>query len=73
VPGSAVLLNGSREISQLMLSDMLGHTGRIWDHAIGWSSGNAWAVPIHSRRESMLARYQAWKKVDKLVCLPPPP
>lgn len=73
VPGSFVLLENSFAVSQLMLSDLLGHTGRIWDHLLNWSAGNDWAVPIHGRREVMYMRYNAWKKADKLTLLPPPP
>lgn len=73
VPRSSILLQGDEELSQLLLSDLLGHTGRTWDHLLDWSAGNDWAVAIHSRRETMFIRYQTWKKVDKLACLPPPP
>jgi hypothetical protein len=73
VPRSAVLFQGDQKVSQLLLSDLLGHTGRIWDHLLDWSAGNAWALPVHSRREAMFKRYQRWKRDDKLTLLPPPP
>jgi hypothetical protein len=73
VPRAALLLNGDDIICQLLLSDMLGHTGRIWDHLLDWSANQLWADPIHKRKESMYAAYAAWKKVDRLVELPIPP
>ncbi len=73
VPGAFVLLRNDVAVSQLMLSDLLGHTGRIWDHLLDWSANNDWAVSIHKRREAMYTRYTAWKKEDKLTLLPPPP
>lgn len=73
VPGAEILLRDSCEISQLMLSDLVGHTGRIWDHLLDWSAGNPWAQPIHSRRQTMYEKYAVWRSVDKLTLLPPPP
>jgi hypothetical protein len=73
VPGAFILLRNDVLISQLVLSDLLGHTGRIWDHFLDWSENNEWAVPIHKRREAMYTRYTAWKKQDQLTLLPPPP
>ena len=73
VPGSSVLLQQNMVVSQLLLSDLLGHTGRIWDHLLDWSADNEWALPMHRRREAMHSKYSAWKKVDELVSLPPPP
>ena len=73
VPMSAILLNGDEVNCQLLLSDLLGHTGRIWDHLLHWSANQTWALPIHQRKEAMFLAYAAWKKVDKLTELPPPP
>ena len=73
VPGAAILLNGDEVTCQLLLSDMLGHTGRIWDHLLDWSANQSWAVPIHKRKEAMYSAYAAWKKLDRLIELPPPP
>ena len=73
VPGSFVLFSDNAVFHQILLSDLLGHTGRIWDHLLAWSADNQWASPIHSRREEMRSRYAAWKLADKLTLLPPPP
>lgn len=74
VPGSFILLQDRVEFSQLLLSDMLGHTGRIWDHILDWSEESLWVSPILiRRREEMYRRYTAWKDADPLNKLPPPP
>jgi hypothetical protein len=73
VPNSNVLLQRNEVTCQLLLSDLLGHTGRIWDHFLGWSVDNEWAVAIHRQRDDMHGKYDAWKKADELLRLPPPP
>jgi hypothetical protein len=73
VPGSSILLRHDEVTCQLLLSDLLGHTGRIWDHLLGWSAGNEWATPIQHHKKEMFKRYDAWKKLDELTLLPPPP
>ncbi len=72
VPNSFILLRRDEVTCQLLLSDLLGHTGRIWDHMLDWSAGNEWAIPIHRRREEMYKKYAAWKRADELTLLPPP-
>ena len=57
---------------QLMLSDMLGHSGRIWDHFVKWADGEVKQYAILSRRDRMLRRYLSWKRADPLTRLPPP-
>lgn len=73
VPSAALLLAGGPEISQLMLSDLLGHAGRIWEHLVGWSHEKLLGSPILTRTPEMRARFMAWKAADPLVDLPPPP
>lgn len=74
VPGAFILLKDDVSAGQLLLSDMLGHTGRIWDHVLDWAVGNTWAAPLVLRfREEMFRRYSAWKSEDRLTQLPPPP
>ncbi|MEO5669864.1 MAG: hypothetical protein ABIR26_04145 [Ramlibacter sp.] len=72
-PQAVTLLNADTLITQLLLSDLLGHTGRIWDHLLGWSANQPWAFPIQQRKGAMHAEYTAWKRTDGLVDLPPPP
>ena len=73
VPGSWRLLREAAPIAQLMLSDCLGHSGRIWDHVVGWAKDHPGAGIVIPRAGEMLARYTEWKKVDPLTALPPPP
>jgi len=73
VPGSALLLGNDPTAPQLLLSDLLGHTGRIWDNFLDWSHGNEFAFPLHRRKEAMLEKYSSWKAQDILTNLPPPP
>jgi hypothetical protein len=73
VPGAEVLLDNSNRQAQLLLSDMLGHSGRIWDHLVRWADSSIKQDAILSRKEVMLEKYVAWKKVDLVTRLPPPP
>jgi hypothetical protein len=73
VPGSWTLLNGDNAPAQLMLSDCLGHSGRIWDHICGWARSNSHGRPALLRSKEMWKNYSRWKEVDELVELPPPP
>ena len=72
VPQAGILLEGSFAVGQLMLSDLLGHVGRIWDHLCGWAGQNKNGGPILQRSQQMSAKFQEWKLKDKLVDLPPP-
>lgn len=73
VPRSWLLLNDADVIAQLMLSDCLGHSGRIWDHIVRWAKGYAHGDCILSKMDEMLERYSQWKKSDPLTELPSPP
>lgn len=73
VPRAGLLLGEDATISQLLLSDLLGHVGRIWDHLIGWAQTNENGEPILRRSQVMSDRFSAWKSKDALVDLPPPP
>lgn len=73
MPHAARLLSGDEIIGQLFLSDMLGHTGRIWDHVVGWAKRQ----PTHGklvweRAAAMSSRYAEWKRTDRFCDLPPP-
>jgi hypothetical protein len=73
VPQASLLLSSDMVTAQLLLSDLLGHSGRIWDHLLDWSVNQPYGFPLHSRKEVMYADYTAWKRVDELIKLPPPP
>jgi len=40
VPQAGILLGGDSAVGQLLLSDLLGHVGRIWNHLAGWARQN---------------------------------
>jgi hypothetical protein len=73
VPGAGMLFSGDVVMAQIMLVDLLGHAGRIWDHLVRWAADNPKADAISARREAMLERFMAWKRQDRLSALPPPP
>ena len=73
VPGANVLLENAELQAQLLLSDMLGHSGRIWDHLVRWADGENKQQAVLSQKENMLERYVAWKKADVTTKMPPPP
>jgi hypothetical protein len=74
VPIATLLLNDDDSTPQLLLSDLLGHAGRIWDHFVGYAKKNEMYHPIFlAEAHSMSQRFQKWKTVDLLCALPPPP
>jgi len=73
VPGASLLVRKDVVTAQLLLSDLLGHTGRIWDHVASWARNNSYGQEIYAANEDMAKRYVWWKAVDPLVDLPPPP
>jgi hypothetical protein len=56
VPTAVILLEEDPTISQLLLADMLGHVGRIWDHVVGWAQQNGNGTPILKARPSHVQR-----------------
>ena len=61
VPQAGILLGGDSAIGQLLLSDLLGHVGRIWDHLCGWARQNENGGPIIQRSRGMSIRFQEWR------------
>ena len=71
--GAAMLLNGNQAEAQILLTDLLGHAGRFWDHLIRWAKRSSHGGPILELSQQMLARFTVWKTQDPLAELPPPP
>jgi hypothetical protein len=71
-PRASLLLAGDPTNSQLLLSDLLGHVGRIWNHVAAWAKqqGEEW---VHEYNHEMVARFKEWTARDALTKLPPPP
>jgi len=72
VPQSNVLLENSHSIGQLLLSDLLGHVGHIWNHLCLWASQNDDGEAILRRSKDMSEKFQEWNSKDLLIGLPPP-
>jgi hypothetical protein len=72
VPTGTLLFQDDTVVAQLLLSDLLGHTGRIWDHVVGWARRRSFEDELYELNEDMASRYSMWKAVDKLIVLPPP-
>lgn len=83
VPGSWRLLNNAEATGQLMLSDCLGHSTRIWDHCLGWIkrydlNGGGFSEAVfgdsaNAKVKEMRHRHDEWRRLDTLTALPPPP
>lgn len=73
VPNSWALLNNNIVPAQIMLSDCLGHSGRIWDHIFRWARVNPTGIPVIEKSEEMLEKYTEWKSIDELTKLSSPP
>lgn len=73
VPQGTVLLKDDDGTAQLLLSDLLGHAGRIWDHLVGWAHEHgSYGRMILTDHPEMLRRFQEWKASDRMADLPPP-
>ena len=72
VPGSSLLLRDHKTIVELLLSDLLGHTGRIWNHTMGWVRMTPYGDTFRELNDQMAAQYSDWRAADRLVDLPPP-
>lgn len=73
VPKASILLRGDEFTSQLLLADLLGHVGRIWDHLVQWSYQNNFGQMVESRNSEMSGKFQDWRSEDPFTRLPPPP
>lgn len=72
VPTSAILLKDQLSVAQMLLSDSLGHAGRIWDHLVSWARLQNEPFVLEHAAE-MSSRFADWKSKDALIDLPPPP
>jgi hypothetical protein len=74
VPVGTVLLSDDSSYPQLLLSDLLGHVGRIWNHFAAWGMRNdLYGLPIQRHSKEMSDRFSAWMETDPLTRLPAPP
>lgn len=74
VPTGTVLLTNDPSIAQLLLSDLVGHFGQIWNHFIEWAKKNEdYTTQFKGHSFIMTQRFHDWESSDPLVHLPPPP
>jgi len=74
VPVGTILLSNDANYPQLLLSDLLGHAGRIWNHFVVWGMRNdPYGLPIQKHSKEMSERLSAWMEADPLTRLPAPP
>ena len=71
--GAATLLDGNQATAQVLLADLLGHAGRVWDHVVRWGKRTPHGRPILDHSQPMLVKFSAWKIKDPLAKLPPVP
>ena len=68
-----MLFSGDTVLAQILLADLLGHAGRIWDHFAVWAGSHPNGEAILRRCKGMSEKLGAWKSSDPLASLPPPP
>lgn len=74
VPTGIALLVEDDASSQLLLSDLVGHAGGIWNHFAGWARQNGqYAAIFPSDRPSIPEQFNKLMAIDPLCKLPPPP
>lgn len=74
VPTGTLLLKDDPSTAQLLLSDLLGHTGNVWDHFVGWAKRHEdYTAHFKSHALTMSQKFRDWKSNDPLVELPPSP
>lgn len=74
VPSGTVLLKDDPSTAQLLLSDLLGHTGGIWNHFVGWAKRHEdYTAHCKNHALAMSQKFRDWTSNDPLVELPPPP
>lgn len=73
VPGSWRLLNDDAATAQLMLSDCLSHSTRIWGHVFEWAKAYMLGEIVSDKHEAMGQRFAEWQRLNRLTTLPPPP
>ncbi|WP_291147156.1 hypothetical protein [Hyphomicrobium sp.] len=73
VPTGAVLLRNEPHTVELLMSDLLGHVGEIWNFFVGWSRRNeGYTEEFKPAAKEMSERFAVWRHEDPLVGLPSP-
>jgi hypothetical protein len=72
VPGATVLLGEDVVVTQFLLSDLLGHAGRIWNHVVSWAKRKGYEPHLHELNAPLVRAYGEWAAADPLYAIPPP-
>ncbi len=73
VPGSWRLLNDDTATAQLMLSDCLSHSTRVWGHVFEWAKAYLLGEIVQDEHQAIGKRFAQWQRLDGLTVLPAPP
>jgi hypothetical protein len=73
VPNSGALLENRNNMGQLLLSDAIGHAGRIAQYALTFLDGRESLLGFDALREEVVETLHEWRNRDELTRLPPPP
>lgn len=72
-PFASSLLKNDDEINQLMLGDMITHARKIWVHLGTWAVGSNAGSMFHKHNDRLFELWSAWRQIDELCEMPPPP
>ena len=73
VPDSGALLENRNNIGQLLLSDAIGHAGRIVEFVLSFLKDQDALLEMDSVRREVQEALADWRSTDDLTNLPPPP
>ncbi len=74
VPTGTILLRDDQSTIQLLLSDLIGHSGGAWDHFVGWAKQHEDYTEQFKPHAAVLSqKFQEWKSSDPLAEMPPHP
>lgn len=76
-PSSITLLSSDMLVTQLLISDLIGHMDGIWGHFIGWAKQRPDLNPLFIELQEVGSatgkKLATWKTEDPLIGLGPPP
>ncbi len=73
VPNSGALLENRNNLGQILLSDALGHTGRIAEYALSFMTSCELLLDSDEVCAEVADALKDWRVNDELTKLPPPP
>jgi hypothetical protein len=73
VPDCGALLENRNNVGQLLLSDAVGHAGRVAEYALRFLMDRSLLLEIETVRTEVSETIAEWRAADQLTRLPPPP